>query len=118
MSLHDDNAHLLDIVQAARLILQFSGETDSADFRTNLLVQSAILHQFLVLGEATKRVSDDFKARHPDLPWRQMARMRDRLIHGYHIVNLSLVWETASRDIPALLARLEPLLPKHPGETT
>lgn len=116
MSVRDDTATLLDVVRAARLIVQFAEETEADAFRTNLLVQSAILHQFLILGEATKRLSDAFKTQHPDLPWRQMAGMRDRLIHGYDIVNLGLVWETATRDVPDLLARLEPLLPPPPGE--
>ena len=114
MNRPDDQAHLLDVARAARLIVAFTGETDAGDFPTNLLVQSAVLHQFLILGEATKRISDGFKAQHPNLPWRQMAGMRDRLIHGYDAVHLDLVWRTATRDVPDLLHLLEPLLPKPP----
>ena len=114
MSVHDDQTHLLDIARAARLIHQFAAESDAEDFEQNLLVQSAILHQFLVLGEAAKRLSAPFKSRHHEIPWRQMAGMRDRLIHGYEAVNLALVWRTATRDVPALLEAVAPLLPDPP----
>ncbi len=117
MSKHDDQAHLLDVARAARLIVQFTHETDGEGFRTNLLVQSAVLHQFLVLGEAAKRLSNTFKSRYHELPWRQMTGMRDHLIHGYDIVNLDLVWNTAKREVPALLEALEPLLPSPPKST-
>ncbi len=71
MSRQNDIAHLIDVVRAARLIVQFTDETDAESFRTNPLHQSAILHQFLVLGEATKRLSDSFKAPHAGVPWRE-----------------------------------------------
>ncbi|MGC9333816.1 MAG: DUF86 domain-containing protein [Anaerolineae bacterium] len=64
------------------------------------------------MGEAAKRFSDDCRARHPEIPWTLMAGMRDKLIHGYDIVDLKEVWETANRDVPDLLQWLEPYLPK------
>jgi uncharacterized protein with HEPN domain len=66
------------------------------------------------LGEAVKRLSDDFRARHAEIPWTLMAGMRDKLIHGYDIVDLGEVWKTAKREVPDLLQWLEPHLPK-PG---
>lgn len=115
MSSRNDIGHLIDVVRAGKLIQQFAGEIDAESFRTSPLHQSAILHQFLVLGEATKRLSDRFKAQHADIPWREMAGIRDRLIHGYNDVNLDVVWDTATHDIRALLSHLEPLIP-HPAE--
>ncbi len=114
MSTDRDIAALLDIAHAARLIVQFSGETNAADFANNALVQSAILHQLLVLGEATKRLSPDFRVQHGAMPWHLMARMRDRLNHGYDSVDYAIVWQTAPQDIPALLDQLAPLLPAQP----
>lgn len=107
MSTHRDGEHLYDILRAARPIVQFAGETDEGTFKTDAFTQSAILHQFLVLGEATKRLSDAFREARPEIPWRQMAGMRDRLIHGYHAVDLDLVWQAALHDVPALLDQLE-----------
>ena len=110
-----DDATLLDLVRAARLIRQFAEQVDAVRFEEDLLVQSAILHQLLVLGEAVKRLSQTFQAQHPKVPWRLVARMRDRLIHGYDTVDLQIVWQTVEHDIPMLLAHLEPLLPPRAG---
>jgi uncharacterized protein with HEPN domain len=59
-----------------------------------------------IIGEATKRLSDATKAAHPQVDWRSMARMRDRLIHGYISVDYEIVWDVITSAIPPLLARL------------
>ena len=101
-----DEATLVDIVNAARLISDFVAELDERRFQTDIKTQSAVLHQLLVMGEAAKRLSADFKAVHPDIPWRLIAGMRDKLIHEYDEVDIPQVWSTASRDVPQLLAAL------------
>jgi len=70
----------------------------------------------LVLGEAVKRLSEETRARHPDIPWRRVAGMRDRLIHEYDDVDLDEVWVTINSDIPRLTAMLEPLVPREADE--
>jgi uncharacterized protein with HEPN domain len=65
----------------------------------------------MVLGEATKRLSDEFRAAHPEYPWSLISGMRDKLIHHYHAVDLSVVWDTVQKDLPALVAFLTPILP-------
>jgi uncharacterized protein with HEPN domain len=107
-----DEATLLDIATAARLVLEFKEGMDTAAFLDDIKTQSSILHQLMVMGEAVKRLSDDFRTRHPEIPWSLMAGMRDKLIHGYDIVDLDEVWKTANRDVPDLLCWLEPRLPK------
>ena len=107
-----DPSILLDIGRAAQLILDFSAGLDQDTFRTDEKTQSAVIHQFLIMGEATKLLSDEFKSNHPQIPWRAIARMRDKLIHHYHGVDLQEVWQAAQIDIPALLDFLEPFLPK------
>jgi len=107
-----DEASLLDVARAAGLILMFKEELDEAAFLGDLKTQSAILHQLLVLGESVKRLSDAFRARHPEIPWRLMSGMRDKLIHGYDAVDLEEVWRVAEQDILELLHAIEPLLPK------
>ena len=106
-----DPSALLDIDRAARLILRFVEETDEDAFRTDLLTQSAVLHQMIILGEAVKRLSATFRVQHPHIAWSDAARMRDRLVHGYDTVDLGIVWDTATEDVPLLLSRIEPLLP-------
>ena len=107
-----DEATLLDIATASRLVLEFTEGMDKAAFLVDIKTQSSVLHQLMVMGEAVKRLSDDFRARHPEIPWTLMAGMRDKLIHGYDIVDLEEVWKTANRDVPDLLNWLEPRLPK------
>jgi uncharacterized protein with HEPN domain len=111
-----DEAVLLDIAQAARLVHEFKQGMDKAAFLKDIKTQSAILHQLMVMGEAVKRLSQDFRTRHLEIPWALISGMRDRLIHGYDIVDLEEVWKTADADVPVLLSLLEPLLPKQNGE--
>ena len=66
----------------------------------------------MIMGEAVKRLSADFRADHPEIPWVLIAGMRDKLIHGYDIVDLDRVWKTTEKDVPELLSLIEPLLPK------
>jgi uncharacterized protein with HEPN domain len=107
-----DDATLLDILRASRLALEFRGQLDKASFLNDLKTQAAVLHELLVLGEATKRLSADFRDGHPDVPWKAIAGMRDRLLHGYDNVDLELVWKTLDEDLPTLVARIEGLAPR------
>jgi uncharacterized protein with HEPN domain len=107
-----DEATLLDILRAARLALEFRGALDKAAFLNDLKTQAAILHELLVLGEAAKRLSAVFRDEHPDVPWKAIAGMRNRLLHGYDDVDFDLVWKTVDEDVPALVKRLEGLAPR------
>lgn len=107
-----DEATILDIVLASRHIIEFRGLPDRAAFIADQKSLSAVLHQFLVIGEAVKRLSDGFREVHPRVPWRRTAGMRDRLIHGYDSVDLNEVWKAVDSDVPALLAHLDPLTRK------
>jgi len=104
-----DDATLFDILRAARLAVAFKGALDNPAFLHDLKTQSTILHQLLVLGEAVKRLSEGFRASHPDIPWRMIAGMRDQLIHAYNAVDLDEVWKTVSIDLPYLITLLGPL---------
>ena len=107
-----DETILLDIARAARLVLEFKEGMDKAAFLKDLKTQSAVLHQLMVMGEAVKRLSQDFRTQYPAIPWALIAGMRDKLVHGYDIVDLDEVWKTADADVPDLLSLLEPMLPK------
>ena len=106
-----DETTLLDIVEAARLVVDFAQELSKADFLDDFKTQSAVLYQLIVMGEAVKRLSAEFRAQHTEIPWSLIAGMRDHLIHGYDIVDWNEVWKTATSDVIALLAQIEPLLP-------
>jgi uncharacterized protein with HEPN domain len=107
-----DETTLLDISRAAHLVIEFKKGMDKETFLKDIKTQSAILHQLMVIGEAVKRLSQDFRNRYNEIPWDLMAGMRDKLIHGYDIVDLDEVWKTADSDVPDLLSFIEPLPPK------
>lgn len=106
-----DTSAVLDIYNAAVKILAFSKGFDQKKFLADERTQSAILHQLLIIGEAVKRLSSDFRLGHPEIRWTPMAGMRDILIHAYDTVDLDEVWRTVTADIPPLIANLQPLLP-------
>jgi uncharacterized protein with HEPN domain len=106
-----DDAALLDIARAAQLVIEFTRGVDELTFFDDVKTQSAVLHQLMVLGEAVKRLSSEFRLQHPAIPWPLIAGMRNNLIHEYDSVDMDEVWRTADRDIPHLLNQLERLLP-------
>ena len=112
--LRDDIA-LLDVARAARLAIEFAAGLDREAFLRCTKTQSAVLHQLLIMGEAVKRLSPEFRAGHPETPWGLIAGMRDKLIHAYDEVDLEEVYNTIERDVPGLLARVDPLLPRDSG---
>ena len=73
--------------------------------------QDAVIRNFEVIGEAVKRLPDQYRADHPEIPWRLMSGFRDVLIHGYEGVDLKRVWLAASKDLPAVAQILSQILP-------
>lgn len=106
-----DEVLLLDIAIACENAAEFIRDVDSVTFFDDIKTQSAVMHQLLIIGEATKRISMDFRQHHSEIPWRKMAGMRDNLIHEYDNVDLDGVWDTVTQDLPALLAQIRPLIP-------
>lgn len=111
-----DASLLLDMFQAASQISQFKGGMDFEQFHTDAKTQSAMIHQFLLIGEVAKLISDDFKKANPEVPWSGMARMRDKLIHHCRGVDLREIWNAAEFEIPRLIAFLEKHLPEKPRD--
>jgi uncharacterized protein with HEPN domain len=102
-----DRASLLDLRLAGQRILEFIGEQTLESFSEDLKTQSAVVLQILILGEAAKRLSPGFRERYPEVPWSDIMRMRDKLIHHYESMDPGEVWQASTVDIPALLAFLD-----------
>lgn len=107
MPLDRDQATLLDLTLASKRVLEFIGNQSFDSFSRDLKTQSAVVFQILILGEASKRLSSEFRNLHPEIPWSDIMRMRDRLIHHYESMEPEEVWQAAVEDIPALLEFLE-----------
>lgn len=103
--------HMLD---AAGNAVSFVRGRARADLDTDPQLTMALLRALEVLGEASKRVSEEFRLRHPELPWKRMARTRDRLIHGYDNLDHDIIWDTVTAHLPEVVAALERIL--GPGE--
>jgi len=110
-----DAAAVWDIIKAGGLIRDFVEGMDASAFRQDPKTHFAVIAQIQIIGEATKRLSESFRVRHSSIPWREMAGMRDVLIHAYDRTDLDQIWSVAVRDVPELLAYLEPLLPLDDG---
>lgn len=111
-----DDAWLLDMLQASRKALKYAQGLSEDDFLASGLHQDAILRQLAIIGEAAKRISAEYRAAHPEVPWRKVTGFRDVVVHEYFRVNLKQVWRIVQEDVPALVAVLEPLVPSEEGE--
>ncbi len=106
-----DKALLVDMYQAARQIASFKADIGFEQFRSDAKTQSAIIHQFLIIGEVAKLLSEQFKKANASIPWSAMARMRDKLVHHYRGVDLQEIWRAADADIPKLIEFLRTRIP-------
>ena len=106
----DDTVFLKHIVDAINLIEEYLKDKSYEEFKDNHMLQDAVIRELEIIGEAAKNLSKEFRNKHSDIPWRQIAGMRDKLIHGYFGVDLDAVWDTATIDIPSLKERLQEIL--------
>ena len=104
--IRDDNLYLAHILDALNQITVYADGLDYESFRTTRMVHDAIIRQFEVIGEATKNLSEEFRTLNPAIPWKDLAGFRDKLIHQYFGVDLTLVWRSVVDDVPILLGEL------------
>lgn len=105
----DDRVYLTHIRDRLDRVVRFTVDGREAFFE-DPRTQDAVVRNLEIVGEATKRVSAATKAQAPDVPWKVIAGMRDKLIHEYFGVNLEIVWQVVEREVPTLLRAVNRLL--------
>lgn len=115
--MRSDDSLLLDIFNAARKLQRFTAGMSRAAFNQNELVQSAVVRELQVIGEAARLITDETKHQQSQVNWHAISGMRNRLIHEYFDVDFDIVWDTIQQDIPLLISQLEPLIPPPPDDT-
>ncbi|MHC4541503.1 MAG: HepT-like ribonuclease domain-containing protein [Planctomycetota bacterium] len=106
----DDNVRIRHILDAAHEAVSFAEGRRRVDLDADRKLNLSLVRLLEVIGEAARSLSPAFREIHPDLPWKKMVGMRDRLIHGYYDVNLDVVWETVTEDLPPLIAQMEKII--------
>ena len=106
----DDSIYLQHMLDAISRIEEYLLGVSEEAFHEQYLIQDGVIRQLEIIGEATKRLSPGTRARCPDIPWQDIAGMRDKLIHDYFGVDLEAVWLTACGDVPLLKAEVARLL--------
>jgi uncharacterized protein with HEPN domain len=106
----DDVTRLGHMLDAAREAVSFGADRTRQDVETNRMLALALVKCLEIVGEAASQVSAEGRAALPQLPWRLVIGMRNRLIHGYFDVDYNVVWDTVTRNLPPLIAQLEQVL--------
>jgi uncharacterized protein with HEPN domain len=107
----DDTARIQHIIDAIRAVQRWTAGRDWVGFAADDELQAAVTYQIQVIGEATSRLSQAFRAANPQIPWSDIIRMRHILVHDYMRVDIAIVWQVAATDLPPLLTELTKLLP-------
>lgn len=110
MSEREENLYLSDIDDAIVTVLSYTRKMTYEDFVKDRKTREAVILNFVILGEAVKKLPSAVTERCPDIPWREFAGMRDKMVHGYFSISTTILWETIKNDLPPLASAVRNLL--------
>ncbi|OFY27940.1 MAG: hypothetical protein A2275_18855 [Bacteroidetes bacterium RIFOXYA12_FULL_35_11] len=103
----NDLAYIDHILECIKKIRKFVKGIDKNEFAKNELIQDAVIRNFEIIGEASKKISTDLKQVYYEIPWKEISGMRDKLIHDYLGVEIEIIWKTIEQDLPTLQKELK-----------
>jgi len=103
----ENRLYIDDMIKSIEVIEDYMAGLTEKDFKSDTLKQDGIARRIEIIGEASKNITNDFKKKHPEIPWRKIAGMRDILIHAYFGVNLDRIWEVVKKDLPKLKKQIK-----------
>jgi uncharacterized protein with HEPN domain len=106
-----DLQSLLDMLQSAQIVMNYVAGRSCQDLDIDLQLQDAVIRRLLIIGEASKRVSEPTRKSLTTIPWSAISGMRNRLVHEYDEIDLDVVWDTIGKSLPILILELEKLVP-------
>lgn len=116
MRARDHRLFLQDILVSAREAQEFAQGMSLSEFLEDRKTQNAVVRSIEIIGEAAKNMPKSVRDKYPDIPWSDMARMRDKVAHGYWGVDYEIVWKVLVEELPALIPKIEFALQQEQGE--
>ncbi|MCM2332373.1 MAG: DUF86 domain-containing protein [Anaeromyxobacteraceae bacterium] len=115
MSRHDDSVRLRHMLDAAVKAVALTAERSKAQVAADEIGQLALARLLEIVGEAAGKVSPEYRAAHPELPWAEMSGLRNRLAHAYFDIDLDVLLDIVAKDLPPLIRQVEGLLGAKPA---
>jgi len=110
-----DRDYLDDIIEAIELVVAYSKGLTYKSFLEDRKTQDAVVRNLEVIGEASKKISKKLKETYPDVPWKQMAGLRDKLIHFYFGIDYAVVWNVTKKELPKVVKELRVIIKNETG---
>lgn len=107
MASHEDTIYIGYMRDMTRRVVQAITAKTRSEYDQDDILRLGLTHLVQVIGEAARKVSDEFRAQHPEIPWRKIVGMRHRIVHDYMRVDEDILWQVVTSDLPELLPLLE-----------
>ena len=106
----NDSVYLQHILDAIEQIEIYTSSKSYDEFLRERLIQDGVVRQLEIIGEASRKLSSEFREQQPEIPWQQIIGLRNRVIHAYFEINLTIIWEVIQNDLPSLKKKLTKLI--------